>query len=64
MLPPVGLELNQLDSIQKKLVEVAALVQPTVNYGAQPVTYDGKDVLIIWATIVRTRLLPALERML
>ena len=24
VLPPVGLELNQLDSIQKKLVEVAA----------------------------------------
>lgn len=48
VLPPVGLELNQLDSIQKKLVEVAALVQPTVNYVAQPVTYDGKDVLIIW----------------
>ena len=48
VLPPVGLELNQLDSIQKKLVELAVLVQPTVNYVAQPVVYDGKDILIIW----------------
>lgn len=48
VLPPVGLELNQLDSIQKKLVEVAALVQPTVNYVAQPMEYGGKNILIIW----------------
>ena len=66
VLPPVGLELNQLDSIQKKLVEVAAWVQPTVNYVAKPVEYGGKNILIsgcLEATIARIRLLQALGRM-
>lgn len=48
VLPPVGLELNQLDSIQKKLVEIAAYVQPTVNYVVEPVAYAGKNILVIW----------------
>lgn len=48
VLPPIGLESNQLDSIQKKLVEIAAQVQPTVNYVVEPVVFREKNILVIW----------------
>lgn len=48
VLPPKGLDLNAIDGIQKKLVELGQLVQPSVNYVAEPVVYDGKNILVIW----------------
>lgn len=48
VLPPKGVDVNALDTIQKKLVEIGQLVQPSVNYVAEPVMYDGKHILIIW----------------
>lgn len=49
VLPPKGLDVNTVDTIQKKLVEIGQLVQPSVNYVAEPVMYDGKHILVIWA---------------
>jgi len=48
ILPPAGLDVNSLDRIQKELVQLSILVQPTVNYVAEPVVYDGKHILVIW----------------
>lgn len=48
MLPPIGLESNQLDSIQKKLVEISAQVQPTVNYVVESAVFKGRNILVIW----------------
>ena len=48
VLPPVGLDVNAIDRIQKELVQLSILVQPTVNYVAEPVVYDGRHILVIW----------------
>ena len=36
VLPPVGLDLHAIDGIQKELVNLCNLVQPTVNVLAEP----------------------------
>ena len=48
ILPPKGIDNTQLDAIQKQLVQLATLIEPTVNYIPEPVHYLGKDILIIW----------------
>ncbi len=48
ILPPKGIDNTQLDAIQKQLVQLATLIEPTVNYIPEPVRYIGKDILIIW----------------
>lgn len=48
VLPPCGVELNQVDSIQKELVQLCKLIQPTVNVLAEPTEVMEKDVLVIW----------------
>jgi len=48
ILPPAGLDINRMDKIQKELVQLSALIQPTVNYVAEPVMYEGRNILILW----------------
>ncbi len=47
-LPPVGLQVNQLDAIQKKLVELCHLLEPFYFPVIQPVLFQERHVLIIW----------------
>jgi ATP-dependent DNA helicase RecG len=48
-LPPLGLKPNQLDSIQKKLIELSYKISPVYIPVSQPYLKDGKHILIIWA---------------
>jgi ATP-dependent DNA helicase RecG len=48
ILPPKGLEPEQVDAIQKKLLELAHKLRPTYHPVAVPATVQGKLVLIIW----------------
>ncbi|MBU3955021.1 putative DNA binding domain-containing protein [bacterium] len=48
ILPPVGLQKNQIDSIQKKIVEISSKIQPNFTPIVQPYDYTGRHVLIIW----------------
>lgn len=48
ILPPQGLDINAIDRIQKELVQLSALIQPTINYVAKPIVYDEKNILILW----------------
>ena len=48
VLPPVGLDLHAIDGIQKELVNLCNLVQPTVNVLAEPVEYMGSMILVIY----------------
>ena len=48
-LPPFGLNQNQLDVIQKKLIELSHKISPTYIPVSQPYLKDGKHILIIWA---------------
>lgn len=48
-LPPWGLSPEQMDSLQKKLIELAYKISPNYVPVSQPYTLDGKHILIIWA---------------
>jgi len=48
VLPPCGIDIKTLDEIQKELVQLCNNVQPVVNVIAEPITYMGVSLLIIW----------------
>ena len=48
-LPPIGLKPEQIDSIQKKLIEISNRISPSYYPISQPYLKDGKQILIIRA---------------
>jgi len=48
-LPPLGLNPDQIDSYQKKLIELTHKISPNYIPVSQPYTIDSKHILIIWA---------------
>lgn len=48
VLPPIGLEANQLDPIQKKIVELGYKITPHYFPVAVPHKFQGKNILVIW----------------
>jgi len=48
ILPPEGLEHNQLDTIQGKLLELCHQIQPNYFPISQPVVFQEKHIFIIW----------------
>ncbi|MBA4304439.1 MAG: transcriptional regulator [Sphingobacteriaceae bacterium] len=48
ILPPQGLQANQLDSIQKKVVELGNKISPTYFPVIQPYTLHNKQILVLW----------------
>ncbi len=49
VLPPEGLEPEQLDSIQKKVIELCNRhMQPHYRPIIEPEAYEGKNILILW----------------
>ena len=48
VLPPIGLKKNQIDVIQKKLIELCNRLQPTYFPVIEPVLYLNKHILILW----------------
>jgi len=48
VLPPVGLQQNQIDPIQKKIVEICNLIEPKFFPVMEPTLFQGKNILIIW----------------
>jgi ATP-dependent DNA helicase RecG len=49
ILPPKGLEPEQADAIQKKLLELGNKMRPAYHPVCEPATVQGKLVLVIWA---------------
>jgi ATP-dependent DNA helicase RecG len=49
VLPPIGLKSEQIDSIQKKLIEISNMISPSYFPVSQPYIKDGKQILIIRA---------------
>lgn len=47
-LPPTGLRPEQLDNIQKKLIELSYKITPDYRPFTQPYLVDGKHILVIW----------------
>lgn len=48
ILPPLGLQPNQLDSIQKKVVELGNKILPNYFPVMQPYQLDEKQILVLW----------------
>jgi len=48
ILPPVGLQQNQLDSIQGEIVQLGNNISPTYFPITQPYVLDGKHILVLW----------------
>lgn len=48
ILPPNGLKSNQIDSIQKNLIEISKRIQPNYFPVVEPVVFQGKHILILW----------------
>lgn len=47
-LPPLGLHKSQIDSYQKKLIELSKKIAPDYFPQSQPYEYDDRDIFIIW----------------
>lgn len=48
VLPPSGISLHEIDKIQKELVNLCNLIQPSVNVLSEPVEYMEKMILVIY----------------
>lgn len=48
VLPPIGLQQNQLDSIQKKIIELGHRVSPNYFPIVQPYVIQDKHLLVLW----------------
>lgn len=48
ILPPCGIDISEVDGIQKELVRLCNMIQPVVNIITEPVEYQGKTLLVIW----------------
>ncbi len=48
ILPPYGLSPNEIDKIQKKLIELSYKITPNYIPVSQPELIQGKQILIIW----------------
>jgi len=46
--PPVGLQENQVDRIQKELVELSHIIEPNYKPVTAPVVFDNRLIFIIW----------------
>lgn len=55
VLPPIGLPPEQLDSIQKEIVELGHRIIPYYHPVAAPCEIDGKMILVLWASGGQTR---------
>uniref|UniRef100_UPI003562E849 AlbA family DNA-binding domain-containing protein n=1 Tax=Rhodohalobacter sp. TaxID=1974210 RepID=UPI003562E849 len=47
-LPPIGLQKNQLDAIQKRLVELSNLIQPTYFGVSDIAEIQGKNIFVLY----------------
>lgn len=48
IFPPAGLQENQIDRIQKELVELCHKIEPHYLPVTEPVFYEGKLIFILW----------------
>ncbi len=48
VLPPAGIELNQIDKIQKELNSICRRIIPNYFPIVEPVDFQGRKILILW----------------
>ncbi len=63
VLPPVGLNENQVDPIQKELLNICHRLRPNYFPIAEPVLYEERRILLIWVPGGSNRPFEAPERL-
>ena len=48
MLPPIGIDIKDLDDIQKEVLNLMHKIEPLPIVIPEPVEYMGKNILILW----------------
>jgi len=48
ILPPCGLQANQIDKIQKEFLELCFKIHPNIFPVIEPVIYQEKHIIVIW----------------
>ncbi len=48
VLPPKGLNVDQVDTIQRKLIELSHKISPTYFSIPVPYEFQGKKILVVW----------------
>jgi len=48
VLPPVGIEPDQIDAIQKKLLEICRLISPDYFPVVEPMIYEKRNIIVVW----------------
>ncbi len=49
-LPPVGLNDNQIDPIQKEFLNLCFQIKPNIIPVIEPILFQGKHIIVIWVT--------------
>ena len=55
VLPPVGLPINQMDAVQKEIVELGYRMVPYYHPIIAPYEIGGRHILVLWAAGGQTR---------
>lgn len=61
VLPPAGLQQDEMDAIQKKIVELGNKLLPNYFPIAQPYLLQGKHILVLWCPAGDNRVYTALS---
>lgn len=55
VFPPIGLSPNNIDSIQKEMLELSHRIRPQYNPVVAPVIFQDKMILVVWCPGGQTR---------
>lgn len=55
VFPPIGLEPNKIDEIQKKILDLSYKLRPNYHPVVAPISFRGKLILVIWCPGGQTR---------
>lgn len=50
ILPPHGVQQNQIDKIQKEFMELCFKIQPNIFPIIEPIEYQERHIIVIWVT--------------
>lgn len=55
VLPPIGLQQNQIDKIQKEFLNLCYQIKPNIFPLIEPIEFMGQYIIVIWVTVGEER---------
>ncbi|WP_407532474.1 RNA-binding domain-containing protein [Elizabethkingia miricola] len=50
ILPPYGIQANQIDKIQKEFIQLCHQIQPNIFPTIEPIEFQEQHIIVIWVT--------------